>query len=233
MIDVLQTREAGMGEASFYTEYFDRSASYHRGILEGLAEDADAVLDKARSVFEEMGPTLAYGEDREHPMADSLLSCAALLAIFRCVRDSGIDEHRFGAAVVARLKKATTAAKQRAADSGRTTDPEEAREGLDRLIEAGAASQNDAHPGQFVFDVAREDGGGGAWRMNITSCAICALYSQYDAMKLVPYMCATDDVMSEFRDQGLSRSGTIALGRTHCDFRYRPGAPTEHLSALY
>lgn len=221
-----------MVETSFYTEYFDRSGSYHRGILEGLAEDADAVLDQARSVFEEMGPTLAYGEDREHPMSGSLLSCAALLAIFRCVRDSGVDEHRFGGAVLARLKKATTAAKQRAADSG-TTDPDEAREGLDRLIEAGNASQDGARPGEFVFDVAREEGGDGAWRMDITSCAICALFSQYDAMELVPYMCATDDVMSEFRDQGLSRSGTIALGRTHCDFHYRPGAPTEHLSALY
>ena len=52
-------------------------------------------------------------------------------------------------------------------------------------------------------------------------------------MDLVPYMCATDDLMSDLNDQGLSRTGTIALGRTHCDFHYQPGRPTEHLSNLY
>ena len=40
------------------------------------------MLDASRATFEAMGPGLAYAKDPEHPMARSVLSCAALLAIF-------------------------------------------------------------------------------------------------------------------------------------------------------
>lgn len=69
--------------------------------------------------------------------------------------------------------------------------------------------------------------------MNIKSCAICHLFSQHDAMDLVPYMCASDDVISDKSGQGLMRSGTIALGASHCDFRFKKDGEGRALSGQY
>lgn len=46
-------------------------------------------------------------------------------------------------------------------------------------------------------------------------------------------MCAYDDVASDQGNMGLRRTGTIALGATHCDFRYKQGTPTQHLANVY
>lgn len=69
--------------------------------------------------------------------------------------------------------------------------------------------------------------------MNITSCAICHLFGKRGAMELVPYMCAFDDVVSDAGGQGLRRTGTIALGATHCDFRFRDGGEPLRLAEQY
>jgi hypothetical protein len=52
-------------------------------------------------------------------------------------------------------------------------------------------------------------------------------------MDLVPYMCATDDVMSDRGGQGLRRTGTIALGAHECDFRYQRKGEPQHVADLY
>ncbi len=69
--------------------------------------------------------------------------------------------------------------------------------------------------------------------MNIKSCAICHAFSKYDAMDLVPYMCASDDVVSDRGGQGLRRNGTIALGRHECDFRYERGGEPLRVAEQY
>lgn len=221
-----------VADENFFKQYFDESRSYKRLMLERLGEEPEEVLDQACFVFTQMGSELAYAGEREHPMANSVLSCAALLAIYLVVEDKGIDAHRFGAAMLENMRQAIEQARERASRSGRKPDPEKARQIVDRLIEAGQASQSAVQPGEFVFSAQREDDGND-WRMEISSCAICALFSKYDAMDLVPYMCATDDLMSDLGNEGLTRTGTIALGRSHCDFHYRPGHDGRHLSELY
>ena len=71
------------------------------------------------------------------------------------------------------------------------------------------------------------------WGMNVKSCAICSSFSKYDAMDLVPYMCASDDVMSDQGEQGLRRTGTIAVGAHQCDFRYKSGGEPQHIAEEY
>ena len=80
------------------------------------------------------------------------------------------------------------------------------------FVAAGDTSQRDAAPGEFVFEAFLGDQKDYDWGMNIKSCGICYSFSKYDAMNLVPYMCATDDLMSDIGEQGLRRSGTIAVG---------------------
>ena len=50
---------------------------------------------------------------------------------------------------------------------------------------------------------------------------------------MVPYMCSFDDVVSDAGDQGLRRTGTIALGASHCDFRFRQGGKPRRLAEQY
>ena len=217
---------------TFFRDYFDHSVGYHTRILQDLVAEPEPLIERAGRRFNAMGPELAYANDRDHPMARSLFSCAALLALFLEVRDAGVDEHAFGAGMLREMGRALEAARER-----RRSDPPQddaaAGERIRLLEEAGSASQDSAADGAFVFDVRPDGAQPGAWAMDIRSCAICHLFGQHDAMDLVPYMCATDDLMSELGNEGLVRTGTIALGRSHCDFRYQPGRPPRYLADSY
>jgi hypothetical protein len=52
-------------------------------------------------------------------------------------------------------------------------------------------------------------------------------------MEVVPYMCAVDDVMSDKGNQGLQRGGSLALGASKCDFRYKRGGQPQRLAEQY
>ena len=208
-----------------HAAYFDRTHTYQLSLLEELdREDGEAVLDRAKARYLAMVPELAYADAPDHPMVDSLHSCATLLAIFLELEAEGVDVHRFGSALLVNMRRAINRAARR------TPDPEDEDRRVDVLIDAGKVSQKDAGEGEFVFD-ARRDGNG--WRMDIHSCAICALFSRFQAMDLVPYMCATDDLMSDLNGSGLARTGTIALGRDYCDFHFVPGQSGTPVAELY
>ncbi len=137
-------------------------------------------------------------------MAEPMFACAASLAVYQVLRERGVDAHTWGAATYSLPAVAG--------------DPEEG----ERWRADVAASQRDAAPDEFVFELVTSEGGLG-YGTNIRSCAICHLFGRHDAMDLVPYMCAFDDVVSRASGTGLRRTGTIALGATHCDFRFQPG----------
>lgn len=179
-------------------------------IARGLVDDPEAAVEDAARRFEEMIPGLAYLDAPDHPMADSLYQCSTALALYLALADRGIDVHDFGAA----FHKAMTAFVGQL-----TEDPFEYDEAV---IAAAAESQRNAREGEFIFE-AMPANAKGAWGINILSCGICHQFAKYDAMGLVPYMCAGDDILSERFDEGLRRTGTIALGAHHCDFRFQPG----------
>ena len=188
-----------------------------------LAEDADAVVDEAAALFDEMIPGMAYGDKPDHPMASAVFICSINLALYLALKSRGVDVHDFGNAMLTGLAKAPATAPL---DPG---DPEALA-----LFKAGAdASQQSAAPGEFVYEVHATEGEELDWGMNIKSCAICHQYTKYDAMDLVPYMCATDDVESDKNDLGLRRTGSIAVGAHQCDFRYKTGGEPQRLAAQY
>ncbi|MGI9432227.1 MAG: L-2-amino-thiazoline-4-carboxylic acid hydrolase [Myxococcota bacterium] len=178
--------------------------------------DVDGVQERAARRFEEMLDELPYADRPGHVMFASMFACAAMLAVFRVVREHGVDAHTWGRAC-------------------HTLPPgvEPSDEASERRSRRDAdASQQEAAPNEFVFEMIDVEGEG-ARGMNITSCAICHLFGRYDAMELVPYMCSFDDVVSDAGKQGLRRTGTIALGATHCDFRFRDGGEPLRLAAQY
>ena len=178
--------------------------------------EVDSVLAQARGSFEEMLDELPYADRPGHVMFGSMFACAAMLSVFRVIRERGVDAHEWGRAchtLPPGVEPSDEASQQR---SRRDAD----------------ASQQGAAPNEFVFEMIDVDGDG-VRGMNVTSCAICHLFGKYDAIELVPYMCSFDDVVSDAGKQGLRRTGTIALGATHCDFRFRDGGEPLRLAEQY
>lgn len=189
-------------------------------IARGLVDDPEAAVDEARRRFEEMIPGLAYLDVPDHPMAASLYVCSTALALYLALAGRGVGVHDFGAA----FNESMTAFIGLLTD-----DPFEYDEAL---IAAGDESQRGARPGEFVFEAIPADADG-EWGINMLSCGICHQFAKYGAMELVPYMCAVDDIMSDRFDQGLRRTGTIALGAQRCDFRFQPGGEPQRVAEQY
>ena len=184
-----------------------------------FTRDPAAALDRARVNLEAMTDSLAYLDNPTHPMAGSMFFCAVMLAMYKSLEDEGVTAHQYGARMLKVIR-----------DQGnRQPAPDEAPA---VLVEAAEESQSSAKPNEFVFEIL-EGNEDYAYGMNIRSCAICHLYSQHDAMDLVPYMCASDDVISDASAQGLKRTGSIAVGAHQCDFRFKPGGEGLHLSDQY
>ena len=192
-----------------------------------FVEDADVVVDEAAEIFREMVPDMAYVDDPDHPMASAVFGCCGSLAVFLALEKRGVDVHDYGSAALEEIR--SNPPQEPAWDS----DREAAREQFAALTASGEASLSKARPGEFVFEVFPGDRTEYDWGTNVKSCAICHAFSKYDAMELVPYMCATDDLMSDFGKQGLRRTGTIALGAHQCDFRYRSGGEPLRLVEQY
>ena len=196
---------------------FDRLTSADPGLVSDFTDAVDETLADARLRLEAMTDTLAYIENPEHPMAGSLHFCAIMLAVYLALRERGMDVHDFGAAMMAMV-----AAGNKKNPAPAVTEPAQA------LVESAALPVN---AGEFEYEVYNDEGN--RYRLNIKSCAICGLFSQYDMMELVPYMCASDDVVSDAAGQGLQRTGTIALGAHQCDFVFDKGGESRRLVDQY
>ena len=196
--------------------FYDAVSRWMKPAVLSLTGEADAALASGRVKFAGMLDELPYVDRPEHTMAGSMLACAAMLAVFEALRDREIDAHAWGRAI-----HTLPAAVPQADEDGRA-----------RARADAATSQSGVAPNEFVFELVDADQNVNRG-MNITSCAICHLFGKHDAMELVPYMCAFDDVASDAGDQGLRRTGTIALGARHCDFRFEQGGEPLRLAGQY
>ena len=160
---------------------------------------------------------MAYLDAPHNPLARALFYCAINLSLYKALAEQGIDVHAYGDAMLKYLRDDATQS---------ATDGEPAESGPDWHQGPGT------HVGEFQIEPL-EGNEDFSWGYNITSCAICHLFGQHDAMDLVPYMCASDDVVSDAQNQGLKRTGTIALGAHRCDFRYGGTAEPKRVADDY
>jgi len=217
-----------MSDDSYFADLFERLRPRFVEFAKGLdVDDSGAAVNDAAATFAAMVPDMAYRNDRGHPMAQSVFGCSAQLALYLALAKRGIDVHDYGRAMLASMRR-----DMQSAPEPEPADRERIREHWERF-DAAADRSRDAAPGEFVFETVRPDDGSFDHGFNIKSCAICHAFAKYDAMELVPYMCATDDLTSDHGNQGLRRTGTIAVGAHQCDFRFKRGRHAEHLAARY
>ncbi len=209
---------------SSFARLFDPFAPQARRVLEALApeDDVDELLASSREHFARLALEMPYTDRREHTMWDATLAVFRWLAVHLACRERDIDVHALGAAIL-----------ELGVAGGGGTGVEITDELAARALKDSIASQDGAPDNEFVFEIVPGDGESTDWGIDITRCAVCHAYANHDAMELTPYMCASDDVVSDRLGQGLRRTGTIALGAHRCDFRYKAGGEPQRLVEQY
>ena len=101
-----------------------------------------------------------------------------------------------------------------------------------KLASVAEQSQRREHPDEFVVAVPSSPGDS-AYKLEIHDCAVCKAFAKHGEESVVPYICATDDVVSDAIGLGLRRTGTRALGAECCDFRYELGGEPLRLEDQY
>ncbi|MEP7339155.1 MAG: L-2-amino-thiazoline-4-carboxylic acid hydrolase [Acidobacteriota bacterium] len=190
-----------------------------------FVSDGDAVITEASAIFDEMLPGMAYVDKPQHPLAAALFICSVNLSLYLALKKRGVEVHDFGSAMLNGLMRALIPVPQES--------DEVLRERLAQFALIAEASPLNAAPGEDVVEFVSGENAEFEWGYNVKSCAICQAAAKYDAMDLVPYFCAVDDVMSEKGNQGLRRSGSLAVGASHCDFRYARGGEPQRLAEQY
>jgi hypothetical protein len=211
-----------MSDPSIVT-IFDDFAEHARRVLEQVAEagNVDTLLAESREPFARLVPEMPYADRRDHVMWDPMLFAFQWLAVHLACRERAIDAHRLGRAIL-----------RAGVPEGTGTD-EITGELAARALRDAAASQEGAAENESVFEIVPGEDENTDWGMNVTRCGICHAYAKHDAMEFTPYLCATDDLVSDRSGQGLRRTGTIALGAHRCDFRYKPGGEPLCLAEQY
>ena len=94
------------------------------------------------------------------------------------------------------------------------------------LRDAAEKTQLRRYPGDWVATYLEGDGEEFDYGLDITECGICKFYHQQGASELTPYLCLSDNVLSDALGRGLVRHNTLAEGDSVCDFRFKRGRET-------
>ena len=197
----------------FVMGYFETAQGGLELCIEGLTSDPSAILNRAKTILrDDIMHKLAYLDAPRGTIAGGLFFSAVHLAVWKALKESddAIDVHDFGAEILTNRKHLPPII----GDDG---------------VEENWTESPGTHPGEWKIEFVEDDDYDMAY--NVTSCAECGLYAQYDAMDLMPYMCASDDYDESM--PGLRRTKTIALGHDHCDFRFRDGDTPKKLAELF
>lgn len=208
-----------MPDAPPLEQLYRESEEPVRQVLARLLPEADleAAAAEARAAFARLAPEMPYAGRRDHIMFPPAFAVFQWLAVHQVLRDRGVDAHRLGREI---LKLPPT------------PRPDYTPEQVQQILADARQSQQSAAANEFVFELLFGEPELD-WAMNVTSCAVCHAYARHDAMELVPYLCASDDVESDAGGLGLRRTGTIALGAHRCDFRYKRGGEPLRLAGQY
>jgi hypothetical protein len=79
--------------------FYDAMTRWLRPALTPLSADADAAFQVARGLLAGMLDEIPYADRPEHTMAAAMFSCASMLAVFRVLRENGVDAHAWGRAI--------------------------------------------------------------------------------------------------------------------------------------
>jgi hypothetical protein len=96
---------------------------------------------------------------------------------------------------------------------------------LQKTREWAQWTQQRDYPANWVAEFVPGDGATFDFGYDYTRCGLFEYLKAQGEPELAAYVCLTDFPRSRAEDSGLVRSGTLAMGASRCDFRYRQGRP--------
>jgi len=180
---------------------------------------AETAVTESIPEFEQLILHISYIGGSANSMTDTLVEMTSLLALYRVLKREGKPVAEIGdlfyeiaQAQVNRFPKILRHLIGRFYLS---------RWNFRRLQKKAAVSQKRQYPGDFVIELVPSQDSQSLQGINYLECGIVKFFAQQEAAELTPHMCRIDFLLFPAMGIQLSRTGTIAQGCTHCDFRFK------------
>ena len=176
------------------------------------------VIEQTEAEFIGLIPEIPYIGGADNPFTDTLEQMTTLLALYRVLRRNGRSLPEIGELV------------RDMAQHHIEQFPRFLRQLIGRLymtklwrkrtLKKAAQSQKRTYASDFVYEVVENNGQEFAWGVNYQECGVVKFFAQQNAAEFTPYMCLIDYLVFPSIGIHLKRTGTIANGCSHCDFRF-------------
>ena len=197
----------------------------------------EALLDKTRSQFETLLPTLPYVGGEANVLTDSLITCAWCLPLFQSLEREGLSLREIAKITYEKMEhdvESKSAEKKRKVREFYFS-PSMRKAEITRSKETTSGK----YPGDWVSEYVEGDGKAFDFGIDFTECAICKFLERHNALRYAPIFCLSDYATYRAFDIGFRRTQTIARGASRCDFRFKKdwktprGWPTEELEEKF
>ena len=179
---------------------------------------AETAVSQSSTEFAKLIPQIPYIGGTANSMTDTIVQMTSLLALYRVLKqyEKPVDEigdlfYEMAQAQVTRFPKWLRHLIGKFYLS---------RWNLRRMGKKAAVSQQRQYPGDFVIELIPTNEPQSGWGINYLECGIVKFFAQQGAAELTPHMCRIDYLLFPAMGIQLKRTGTIAQGCTHCDFRF-------------
>lgn len=184
------------------------------------AEFACTAVRQSLAEFEALIPEIPYIGGKNNSLTDTLVQMTSLLALYRVLRRHGRPVTEIGQLAI----EMSQAWVDRYPAFVRRLVGLFYMSRLNRRLIArkAARSQAEQYPGDFVRQVVlagEEDDF--EWGVNYLECGVVKFFAAQQAEEFTPFMCEIDHLLFPAMGIRLERTGTIAQGCSHCDFRFR------------
>jgi hypothetical protein len=92
---------------------------------------------------------------------------------------------------------------------------------LEKYKRTAAISHKKEFSGNWVCTFVQGDGIEFEYGFDIHECGLLKFFRAHGAGDIVPYLCATDYIVSRAIGEGLMRTMNLARGGDKCDFRFK------------
>ena len=210
---------------------FDKRVThYHRALEDRFdTRSREGIVAAARSKLEELAGEIPYAGQDRHPMAANIIGPYLFLCFALILRERGSTTEEIGAFVHASY---TTPFSWLPRWLLRRLRRPIFWMTFRRMAAVAEASQRREDSDQFVLAVPTPPPGAD-FALEIRDCAVCKAFAKHGEQSVVPYVCATDDLISDDLGLGLRRTGTRAVGAERCDFVYEFDAKPLRLQDRY
>ncbi|NKQ37692.1 MAG: L-2-amino-thiazoline-4-carboxylic acid hydrolase [Chloroflexi bacterium] len=179
----------------------------------------ETVIRETDAEFEKLIPDIPYIGGKSNSLTETMEQMTTLLALYRVLTRHGQSVEKIGA-LVHKMGQAWVDQFPMLARRliGRFYMSSWNRK---RIAEQAKVSQKRRHADDFVREVVVGDGRTFDWGINYLECGVVKFFRQQGAEAIAPYMCEIDNLLFPAIGIKLVRTGTIANGQTHCDFRFK------------